>query len=103
MLGGEAEAIAEAVPGRLEVRAAAARCAILGDATRLRLLAVVRAAGEIATADLATLAQVERTVISHHMRRSRLAGLVKRQPSGKLAMYSLTRAGKEMLEAVLPE
>ncbi len=99
----EPEQIMAAAPGEEEVRAVASRCGVLADPTRLQVLSVVRAAGEICVSDLEMLTEIERSVISHHLSRSRKVGLTKSRPEGKLVMHSLTRAGSEMLDAVMPE
>jgi DNA-binding transcriptional ArsR family regulator len=40
-------------------------------------------------------------VASHHLRRLRAEGLVRSRRDGKMVMYSLTDAGRLMLEAVV--
>lgn len=71
--------------------AAAALFAALGDRTRLRLLAALRAA-PLCTCDLAGVLGVSESAVSHQLRPLREAGLVCSERKGKLVIHSLADA-----------
>jgi len=95
-----AEALRQA---RLELDAAdgaARRAKALADPTRLMLAAALRE-GELCVCDLAWIAERAQNLVSHHVRALRTAGLVRSERRGKLVMYSLTDAGRALLDVVL--
>lgn len=81
--------------------AAAARAAALADPTRLTLAASLREGGRLCVCDLAWVAERSQNLVSHHMRRLRADGLVRSERDGKMVMYSLTEAGRELLDTLL--
>jgi ArsR family transcriptional regulator, lead/cadmium/zinc/bismuth-responsive transcriptional repressor len=97
---------AEALRGsRLSVQAAeraAAAAKALSDPTRLTLAAALNDGGELCVCDLAWIAERAENLVSHHMRALRTEGLVQVRREGKMAMYSMTDRGRELLGATLP-
>jgi DNA-binding transcriptional ArsR family regulator len=61
---------------------------VLGDPTRLRLVAAL-AAEELCVCDLATLLGVSQSAVSHSLRALRQLRLVRYRKAGKIAYYSL--------------
>lgn len=62
--------------------------AILGDATRMRVLTAL-ASGELCVSDLAVATGVNRTTISHQLRVLRSHRMVHRRRDGKVVYYAL--------------
>jgi ArsR family transcriptional regulator len=67
---------------------AAARFRALGDETRLRLLEHLTA-GERSVADLMELTELGQSLVSHHLRSLREAGLVRDRRDGRWVFYSI--------------
>jgi len=67
---------------------AAARFRALGDETRLRLLEILTA-GERSVADLMELTELGQSLVSHHLRSLREAGLVRDRRDGRWVYYSI--------------
>ena len=87
-------------------REASERARALSDPTRLTLAAALREAGgggELCVCDLAWISSRAQNLVSHHLRTLRSHGLVGSRRDGKLVMYSLTPAGRALLDAVLGE
>jgi DNA-binding transcriptional ArsR family regulator len=82
--------------------AAAARAQALADPTRLMLAVALGRAEELCVCDLAWIAERSQNLVSHHLRTLRSAALVRSRREGKMVMYSLTEAGKALVESVLP-
>ncbi|QIN79784.1 metalloregulator ArsR/SmtB family transcription factor [Rubrobacter marinus] len=104
-----AEGIRRALLEDGAARAAAERARALSNPTRLTLAAALREAGgeggvgELCVCDLAWISSRAQNLVSHHLRTLRSHGLVVSRRSGKLVMYSLTPAGRALLDAVLGE
>ena len=67
----------------------AQRISLLGDPTRLKILASLAYAQELCVCDLADILQMETSSISHQLRKLRDGGLVANRRSGALIYYSL--------------
>lgn len=88
---------------RLDSRAARApaeRAKALADPTRLMLADALRE-GPLCVCDLAWVAERAHSLVSHHVRVLRRAGLVDAERDGKMMMYVLTDEGRALLDAVL--
>lgn len=68
--------------------------AALSDPTRLLLLQAL-AHAEMCGCDLAWILERSQSLISHHLRALRAAGLVESRREGKMVIYSLTAHGAE--------
>jgi DNA-binding transcriptional ArsR family regulator len=79
----------------------AARAAALSDATRLVIADALARAGELCVCDLSWVVERSENLVSHHVRRLRSADLVSSRRDGKMVLYSLTPAGRVLLDAVL--
>lgn len=66
----------------------AAIFAVLGDATRIRVLGAL-SAGELCVCDLAAATGVNRSTVSHQLRVLRSHRLVRRRREGKIVYYAL--------------
>jgi DNA-binding transcriptional ArsR family regulator len=97
-----AESLRRSRPGHAAVRAAADRAGALGDPTRLQVAVALRDGGELCVCDLAWVCERSDKLISHHARALRAAGLVSSRREGRMVMYSLTSAGRGLLDAVMP-
>lgn len=69
---------------------AAQRFALLGDASRLRVLSILHATGEMPVGVLAERTGLTRTNLSQHLSRMAMAGLVARRRSGTTIYYRVT-------------
>ena len=89
-------------PEDAALRAAAGRAGALGDPTRLQVAVALRDGDELCVCDLAWVCERSDKLVSHHARALRAAGLVSSRREGKMVMYSLTGAGRTLLDAVMP-
>jgi DNA-binding transcriptional ArsR family regulator len=80
---------------------AAASAAALSDPTRLQVAVALRDGEELCVCDLAWVTGRSDKLVSHHARALRTAGLVVSRRDGKMVMYSLTTAGRALLDTVL--
>ena len=81
----------------------AGRFRALADPTRLGLALSLREGRELCVCDLSWIAQRSQNLVSHHMRSLRAEGLVRSRREGKMTMYSLTRAGEDLVETSLKQ
>jgi len=77
----------------------ASRYRALGDPTRLGLALTLAAAGEreLCVCDLSWVAQRPQNLVSHHMAVLRREGLASARREGRMTMYRLTQAGRDLL------
>ena len=83
-----------------QTRRAAGRAKALADPTRLRVANALGKVDELCVCDLAWIAEHSQSLVSHHLRALRLAGLVSSRRKGKLVLYGLTDPGRALLDAV---
>ncbi len=89
---------------RLDERTAgriAASFQALADPTRLTIAAALLAGRELCVCDLAWIVERAQNLVSHHLRALRAAGLVDYRRDGKMALYSLTKRGRALLELIV--
>jgi DNA-binding transcriptional ArsR family regulator len=79
----------------------AERAKALSDPTRLTLAAALGATDELCVCDLAWVSERAENLVSHHLRALRAAGLASSRRDGKMVMYSLTEAGRSLLQPLL--
>lgn len=96
------DAVLKQRPDWPTIEKAAARAKAFSDPTRLQLLAVIRLSQRICVSDLGVIAEVEQSVVSHHLARLKSLGLVRSERWSKLNKYSLSAEGHRLLNAVLP-
>ena len=94
----KAEALRAATPAETVVRAAAQEFRALGDPTRMRIALALREGGELCVCDLAWIVARAENLVSHHARALRGAGLAEYRRDGKMALYSLTSRGRELVD-----
>ena len=89
------------MPQPADVALAAGRLRLLGDPTRLRLLAALARAEQLCVCDLALIlgAAVSQSAVSHSLRALRELGLVTYRRAGKIAYYRLADAATARLVA----
>jgi DNA-binding transcriptional ArsR family regulator len=92
-----AERIRAGLPSLAEAERAAGRAKALADPTRLLIAAAL--AAELCVCDLAWIVGRSQNLVSHHVRALRTAGLAESRRDGKLVMYQLTDAGRDLLAA----
>jgi DNA-binding transcriptional ArsR family regulator len=97
----KAEAIREKLLVEEAAQEAADRARALSDPTRLTLASALQEGGELCVCDLSWIAGRSQNLVSHHLRTLRNLGTVRSRRDGKLVMYSLTDAGRSLLEVVL--
>jgi ArsR family transcriptional regulator, lead/cadmium/zinc/bismuth-responsive transcriptional repressor len=83
--------------------AAAARARALADPTRVTIAAALAVADELCVCDVSWVAERSESLVGHHLRALRLAGLVRSRREGKMVLYRLTEAGRELLATTLGE
>jgi ArsR family transcriptional regulator len=81
---------------------AAHRFRALGDETRLRLLELM-SSGERTVADLMDVTGLSQSLVSHHLRSLRDAGLVATRREGRWVHYSIATAALAQVKLVLYE
>jgi DNA-binding transcriptional ArsR family regulator len=86
-----------------ETRTLAAGFRALGDPTRLTIALALRETDELCVCDLAWIVERAENLVSHHVRALRLAGLADYRREGKMALYSLTKRGRVLLETLAAE
>lgn len=95
------------MPAAADVAAAAERLKLLGDPTRLRLLAALARAEELCVCDLTLIVAaggapaVSESAVSHALRGLRLSGLVTYRKARKIAYYRLAHVATRQLVADL--
>jgi DNA-binding transcriptional ArsR family regulator len=87
---------------RLDLNGPAASARALADPTRLRLAAALAATDELCVCDLAWIAERSDTLVSHHVRLLRDAGVAESRRDGKVVFYRLTETGRHLLEMLVP-
>jgi DNA-binding transcriptional ArsR family regulator len=95
-----AEALRASVLDEERAAALARRAAALGDATRLRIAAVLADGGELCVCDLAWITGRAENLVSHHVRQLRSAGLAASRRQGKMVLYRLTEPGAALLDSI---
>ena len=96
---------AEAIRQHLDagaVEAGAARAKALGDPTRLTIAVALRDGDELCVCDLAWIAGRAENLVGHHLRALRAAGLARSRREGKVVFYTLTEAGRALVNAHVP-
>ena len=71
--------------------------------TRLTLACALAEAEEFCVCDLSWIVERSQNLVSHHVRTLRSHGLVRSRREGKMVMYSLTTAGRDLVGAVLAQ
>lgn len=83
--------VRESLPSALALQDLAQTFRVLGDPTRLRIVAAL-VRDELCVCDLAVLLGVSRSVVSHSLRSLRQMRLVRYRKAGKIAYYALDDA-----------
>jgi DNA-binding transcriptional ArsR family regulator len=83
--------------------AAARRARAMGDPTRLAIAAALAGVDELCVCDIAWIAERSESLVGHHLRALRQAGLVRSRRQGKMVLYRITDAGRALVAAVLAE
>jgi len=95
---------AEAIRQRSDLdlaAAAATRAKALADPTRFLIALALRDGGELCVCDLAWITARAENLVGHHLRTLRIAGLASSRREHKITFYTLTDAGRLLLEACL--
>lgn len=97
----KAEAIRRALPkvAALEVLARGAKAC--GDTTRLTIALALLDGAPLCVCDVGFIVGRDEKLVSHHLRSLKTAGLARSHRDGKMVMYELTEAGKQLLEGLL--
>ena len=80
---------------------AAGRARSLADPTRLAIAAALRDVDELCVCDLSWVMERSQNLVSHHVRALRDHGVLRSRREGKMVMYALTDAGRQMLDVIL--
>lgn len=85
-----------------EAEVTASLLTLLGDPLRVRILAALRASGEMCVGDLALSLGATEDAVSYGLRLLRTGGLVRRRREGRLGYYRLSEgAALDALDVVL--
>jgi DNA-binding transcriptional ArsR family regulator len=98
-----AAALRRSLPHHEIADSVAGRFRALADPTRLGLALALREGRELCVCDLSWISERSQNLVSHHMRSLRSEGLVRSRREGKMTMYSLTAAGKQLVDASLKQ
>jgi DNA-binding transcriptional ArsR family regulator len=93
----EGRRLRDARPDERAAEALAGRYKALGDPTRLGLALALSSAEELCVCDLSWIAQRPQNLVSHHMKVLKNEGIASARRDGRMTMYSLTAAGRELL------
>jgi DNA-binding transcriptional ArsR family regulator len=93
----EGRRLRAARPDERTAEALAGRYKALGDPTRLGLALALVDASELCVCDLSWIAQRPQNLVSHHMKVLKREGIAGARRDGRMTMYSLTPAGRELL------
>ena len=97
----KAESIRRGLPAQAELEARAEAAKALADPTRLGLALALNDGGELCVCDLSFVSGRQDKLVSHHLRQLRAAGLAQSRKDGRMVLYSLTEAGRALLQAVM--
>jgi ArsR family transcriptional regulator, lead/cadmium/zinc/bismuth-responsive transcriptional repressor len=92
---------AETIRRRLDLDLAArtaARAKALADPTRFLIALALRDGEELCVCDLAWITGRAENLVGHHLRALRDAGLARSRREHKIVFYTLTDAGRKLLE-----
>jgi DNA-binding transcriptional ArsR family regulator len=95
-----AEALRRSRPPLTDLVSAADGAKALADPTRLAVALALRDGVELCVCDLAWVCERSDKLVSHHARLLRGAGLVQSRREAKMVLYSLTRRGRQLLDAI---
>lgn len=84
----------------LGLRRLASRHALLAGESRLKILALLRAAGELCVCDLATVLEMTPAAVSQHLSRLRNGGMVVPRRDGMMIYYRLAEGTVDLLGGV---
>jgi DNA-binding transcriptional ArsR family regulator len=84
-------------PDERTPEALAGRYKALGDPTRLGLALALADGAELCVCDLSWIAERPQNLVSHHMKVLKREGIASARRDGRMTMYSLTDAGRELL------
>jgi len=96
--------LAEALRGRLQPELAeriATRGKALADPTRVLIALALRDGGELCVCDLAWITTRAENLVGHHLRALRAVGLADSRREHKIVFYTLTDAGRQLLDGQL--
>jgi DNA-binding transcriptional ArsR family regulator len=71
----------------------------LADRTRLMIAVALREGGELCVCDLAWITGRAENLVGHHLRTLREAGLASSRREHKIVFYTLTDAGRDLVDA----
>lgn len=94
-----AEQVRASLPEPDDAQLHAARFKALGEPVRLRIATALQSGDELCVCDLAWICGASQSLVSHHVRALRSAGLAGSRRDGKLVMYRLTDTGHRLLLA----
>lgn len=87
--------------GESEAEVLASRWRALGDPSRLRILSLIAASGEMCGCDLTEPVSLSQPTVSHHLKVLTEAGFLIREQRGKWAWYSIVPEVSDVVDAAL--
>jgi DNA-binding transcriptional ArsR family regulator len=95
-----AEAVRSRMPSVDELGGWSSGARALGDPTRLAVAVALRESRRACVCDLGWIVGRDEKLVSHHVRRLKLAGLASSAREGKMVMYELTARGRALVDAI---
>lgn len=98
-----AESVRAMLPGIESLNRHAAKAKALSEPTRLAIAIALREGGEMCVCDLSWIVGRQDKIVSHHLLLLRGAGIATSRKDGRMVLYSMTKSGEALLEAVTDE
>ena len=99
----KAEALRAARLSEHDAGSVAQQAGALSDPTRVQLAVALSRGCELCVCDLSWVVERPDKVVSHHLRKMRVAGVVTSRREGRMVMYSLAPVGARVLAAMVSE
>jgi DNA-binding transcriptional ArsR family regulator len=96
----KAELVRSALPGAHELEQVSGLAKALADPTRLAIALALDESESACVCDLGWIVGRNEKLISHHARLLKAAGIARSARDGKMVMYELTDAGREVVRSL---
>lgn len=96
-----AECIRATLPDPENVGRLAALAQSCSDPTRLSILLALHTPQELCVCDLTWIVGRSQNLVSHHLRKLRVSGMVEFRREAKIVFYTLTSTGQQTLDALV--
>lgn len=97
----KAESIRSSLPPLEALDEASSSAKAFSDPNRLAIAIALGQGGEMCVCDLSWVVGRQDKIVSHHLRLLKGAGVATSRKDGKMVLYSLTKSGANLLDAVV--